>query len=112
MKQHIKTAKTEVRLKCTGVECVHLDVPLEVKEVDPLPVAAVQGQNIPGLRAREGDIQGQDFFSPPSNTHHKHTCKLTQHRLTLETWAQRQSVTTSRKEKILEDRQGWFLRAP
>lgn len=29
----------------------HLDVPLEVKEVDSLPVAAIQGQNIPGLRA-------------------------------------------------------------
>lgn len=28
----------------------YLDVPLEVKEVDALPVAAVQGQNVPGLR--------------------------------------------------------------
>lgn len=37
-----------------------------------------------------------------------YTLTLSEHRLTRETWAQRQSVTTSRKEKILEDRQGWF----
>lgn len=32
----------------------HLNVPLKVKEVDSLPVAAIQSQNIPGL-SREGE---------------------------------------------------------
>ena len=39
---------------------------------------------------------------------HAYTHTPCEHRLTRETWAQRQSVTTSRKEKILEDRQGRF----
>lgn len=40
-----------------------------------------------------------------SCTHGYTSCE---HRLTRETWAQRHRVTTSRKEKILEDRQGRF----
>lgn len=32
------------------ISFTHLNVPLKVKEVDSLPVAAIQGQDIPGLR--------------------------------------------------------------
>lgn len=63
--------------------------------------------------------EGSRFFSDIQHTHTEHTLKTQtnthslahtrcEHRLTRETWAQRQSVTTSRKEKILEDRQGRF----
>ena len=103
----------------------HLNVPLKVEEVNSLPVAAIQGQNIPGLRARREKQTFRVKFPPPSIILHtqtegtlKHTEKHIQSRthaytnlvntLTRETWAQRQSVTTSRKEKILEDRQGRF----
>lgn len=52
-------------------------------------------------------IYGQDICQ---HTHRSPTKSHTQceHRLTRETWAHRQSVTTSRKEKILEDRLGCF----
>lgn len=33
---------------------MYLNVPLEVKEINPLPVAAIQGQNVPGLHSRGG----------------------------------------------------------
>ena len=33
------------------IRFTHLNVPLKVEEVDALPVAAIQGQNVPGLRA-------------------------------------------------------------
>lgn len=47
----------------------YLDVPLEVKEVDALPVAAVQGQNVPGLRV------GETFaFSPLDKRKHTQPC--------------------------------------
>lgn len=89
-----------------------------------MPVAPIQGQNIPGLRAGGGEkrtLRVKIFLRRPTYTHRTHTENTDkhaqsrththtrcEHRLTRETWAQRQSVTTSRKEKILEDRQGRF----
>lgn len=113
--------KSQVQKKRKAARCFnHLNVPLKVEKVNSLPVAAVQGQNIPGLRVGwENSHLCDPDLSQIYNTHthtkstantqsHTHEYTRCEHRLTRETWAQRQRVTTSRKEKILEDRQGWF----
>ena len=60
----------------------HLDVPLKVKEVDSLPVAAVQCENIPGLRAgrKKQTIRVKFFLRCTTYTHVKHTDKHVQSR--------------------------------